>query len=85
NAAGQFVQFWDGRAATIEEQAKGPVLNPVEMAMDSAEDAEAVLRAVPEYRQAFSAAFPNEPEPVTFDNMARAIGAFERTLTTPSA
>ncbi|MCP5109532.1 MAG: cytochrome-c peroxidase, partial [bacterium] len=40
NAAGQFVQFWDGRAATIEEQAKGPVLNPVEMAMDSAEDAE---------------------------------------------
>lgn len=84
NAAGHFVQFWDGRAADIEEQAKGPVLNPVEMGMPSEEHALAVLKSIPEYVHAFEQAFPDETDPVTFDNMAIAIGAFERKLTTPS-
>jgi cytochrome c peroxidase len=84
NAAGHFVQFWDGRAATVEEQASGPILNPVEMAMPSAEAVETKLRADSYYREAFARAFPGEPEPVTFDNLARALGAFERTLVTPS-
>lgn len=84
NAAAHFVQFWDGRAADVEAQAKGPVLNPVEMALPSADEAVAVLRSMPEYVALFKRAFPNEPQPVTFDNMARAIGAFERGLMTPS-
>jgi len=84
NAAGQFVQFWDGRAATVEEQAKGPVLNPVEMAMPSERHVVALLRSIPGYVTAFERAFPGEDDPVTFDNMAKAIGAFERKLVTPT-
>jgi cytochrome c peroxidase len=84
NAAGQVAQFWDGRAATVEEQAKGPVMNPVEMGMPSAKVVVAVLKSMPEYVEAFKAAFPTDKDPVTFDNMAVAIGAFERKLLTPS-
>jgi cytochrome c peroxidase len=83
NAAAHFVQFWDGRAANVEEQAKGPVRNPVEMAMLSEQDVVAVLQAIPEYVAAFRRSFPAEREPVCFDNMAIAIGAFERKLLTP--
>lgn len=85
NAAGQFAQFWDGRAADVEEQAKGPVLNPVEMAMPDEAAVVAVLRSIPGYRDAFAAAFPGDADPVTYDNMARAIGAFERQLVTPAS
>ncbi len=84
NAAGHFVQFWDGRAPDVEEQAKGPVLNPVEMAMLSEKDVVAVLKSMPEYVASFKKAFPGQADPVTFDNMAKAIGAFERKLVTPS-
>ncbi len=84
HAAGHFTQFWDGRAADVEEQAKGPVLNPVEMAMTSGEEVEVRLRAVRGYTDAFARAFPGETQPVTFDNAARAIAAFERKLVTPS-
>jgi cytochrome c peroxidase len=84
NAAGHFVQFWDGRAATIEEQAKGPVLNPVEMAMPDEKTVISTLKSMPEYVALFAKAFPGEKEPITYDNMARAIGAFERKLVTPS-
>jgi len=82
NAAAHLAQFWDGRAASIEDQAKGPVLNPVEMAMESGDAVAARLRAIPGYVKAFRAAFPGQAEPVTFDNMALAIGAFERRLVT---
>ncbi len=84
HAAGHLAQFWDGRAADVEEQAKGPVLNPVEMAMASEAEVVATLRAIPGYRTAFAKAFPGAAEPVTFNNMALAIGAFERKLVTPS-
>lgn len=84
NAAGHIAQFWDGRSPTVEQQAKGPILNPGEMAMKSAEDVVAVLKSIPEDVTAFQKAFPNEADPVTFDNYAKAVGAFERTLTTPS-
>lgn len=84
NAAGHFAQFWDGRARDVEEQARGPVLNPAEMAMPSEAHAVAVLKSIPLYVAAFRRAFPGEKDPVTFDNMARAIGAFERGLVTPS-
>ena len=84
NAAGQAHQFWDGRAATVEEQAKGPILNPAEMAMPDPDAVLAHLEAIPAYRAAFRAAFPGERNPVTYDNVGRAIGAFERGLVTPA-
>ena len=84
NAAAHFTQFWDGRAADVEAQAKGPVLNPVEMAMPAEPVVVKVLESMPEYVEAFTRAFPAEPKPVSYDNMARAIGAFERKLMTPS-
>ena len=84
NAAGHFAQFWDGRAPDVEAQAKGPVLNPVEMALGGADRAVAVLKSMPEYVALFGRAFPKAKDPVTFDNMAKAIGAFERRLMTPS-
>ena len=84
NAAGHFVQFWDGRAANVEEQAKGPIMNPVEMAMPSEKQVIAVLKSMPGYPQAFEKAFPGEKDPVNYENMANAIGAFERKLITPS-
>jgi cytochrome c peroxidase len=84
NAAGHFVQFWDGRAADVEEQAKGPVMNPVEMAMPSQKQVAAVLKSMPEYVEAFKKAFPEDKDPINYENMAKAIGAFERKLVTPS-
>ena len=84
NAAGHFVQFWDGRAPDVEEQAKGPVMNPVEMAMSSDNAVVVVLKSMPEYVDAFKKAFPADKDSVTFENMARAIGVFERRLMTPS-
>ena len=83
NAAGHFAQFWDGREPNVEEQAKGPVLNPVEMAMPDEASVVKVLKSIPQYVEAFRAAFPDDKDPVTFDNMAKAIGAFERKLVTP--
>jgi cytochrome c peroxidase len=84
NAAGHFAQFWDGRAPTVEEQAKGPILNPVEMAMPSDRALLTELAAIPAYRAAFRRAFPGEANPVTYDNVGAAIAAFERRLVTPS-
>jgi len=84
NAALHIAQFWDGRAADVEEQAKGPVLNPIEMAMPSEAAAVAVLKSIPGYAPLFAAAFPDDQDPISYDTMARAIGAFERKLLTPS-
>ena len=84
NAGHHLAQFWDGRAATLEAQAKGPMLNPVEMALPDGAAAERVLRSIPGYKPMFAAAFPADRSPITFDNAALAIGAFERTLVTPS-
>ncbi len=84
NAAGHFAQFWDGRASDVEAQAKGPILNPVEMAMPAEATVVKVLTSIPEYVDRFGRAFPGQKNPVTYDNMATAIGAFERRLMTPS-
>lgn len=81
NAAFLSSQFWDGRVGTLEEQAKGPILNPVEMGMPSEEAAEEVIRAVPGYVESFSRVFGGD-SPVTYDNIAKAIAAYERTLIT---
>lgn len=84
NAALHTAQFWDGRAKNIEEQAGMPILNPVEMNMPSETYVEERLRSVPGYLKLFKEAFPNEDNPVTYNNLKKAIGAFERTLITPN-
>ncbi len=81
NAAFLTAQFWDGRAATLEEQAKGPPLNPIEMGMPSEEAVEERLNSIPGYVKQFKAVFGGE-DAVSYDNMAKAIAAFERTLIT---
>jgi cytochrome c peroxidase len=87
NASLHIAQFWDGRAKDVEEQAGGPVLNPIEMAMPSEEAVLAVLNSIDGYRKLFNASFPveNGESAVSYANMANAIGAFERKLMTPSA
>lgn len=80
NAGFQIAQFWDGRAATLEEQAKGPPLNPIEMGMANGEAVAQRLKEISHYAADFKAAFPGQPDPVTFDNFAKAVAAFERTL-----
>ena len=83
NAALLGMQFWDGRAADVEEQAGGPLVNPVEMANDSQEAAAAKITKIPEYQELFKTAFP-EDGAVSFKNITTALGAFERTLLTPT-
>ncbi len=84
NAALHFVQFWDGREPDVEAQAGGPILNPVEMAMPSEEAVIKRLSGVKEYVGMFLKAFPEDKNPITYDNLKKAIGAFERKLITPS-
>ncbi|MGM0576432.1 MAG: cytochrome-c peroxidase [Myxococcota bacterium] len=84
NAAGQVAQFWDGRAADVEEQALGPVTNPIEMAMPDGDYAVNVLKSIPGYAEPFAKAFPDDEAPISFENIGDAIGAFERKLVTPS-
>ncbi len=81
NAAFLTAQFWDGRAATLEDQAKGPPLNPIEMGMPSAEAVVERLNSIPGYVEQFKAVFGGE-NAVSYDNMAKAIATFERTLIT---
>ncbi|MDX8387821.1 MAG: cytochrome c peroxidase [Ghiorsea sp.] len=82
NAAFWSKQFWDGRAPLLEDQAKGPPLNPVEMAMDSEENSVKRLKEAG-YEAEFESIFGKNS--VSYDNMAKAIAAFERTLITPNA
>lgn len=84
NAGFQFVQFWDGRAKDLKEQAKGPILNPVEMAMPDEKTVEKVISSISDYKEMFAKAYPNEKKPITYDNLANAIAAFERTLVSKS-
>ena len=84
NAAAHVAQFWDGRAADVEEQALKPITNPGEMALANEATIVTVLASMPEYGEAFKKAFPADKDPLTPANVAKAIGAFERTLTTPS-
>jgi cytochrome c peroxidase len=84
NAALHTMQFWDGRAKDVEEQAGMPILNPVEMNIPSEAFLLKRLKEIELYKTQFAAAFPESKEPVTYDNLKKAIGAFERTLLTPS-
>lgn len=76
-------QFWDGRAEDLKAQAKGPVQAGVEMA-NTPDNVVKTLGSMPSYVDWFKEAFPGEADPVSFDNMAKAIEAFEATLLTPA-
>ena len=84
NAALHIAQFWDGRAKDVEEQALGPILNPIEMAMESEQVVVDKLAQDPKTVAAFKEAFPDDATPLSYANIGKAIGAFERTLLTPS-
>jgi cytochrome c peroxidase len=83
NAAFFNLQFWDGRATGLEAQAQGPIQAGVEMAMP-ADLAVTTIANIKGYTPYFQAAFPGEEKPITFENIARAIASFERTLITPN-
>jgi len=84
NAVFNTAQFWDGRAKDLEEQAGGPMVNPIEMASPK-EHVNEQLRGIPGYAPAFKAAFPGETNPVNLANAQKAIAVFEATLITPNA
>lgn len=84
NAALHFVQFWDGRSKDVEEQAGGPILNPVEMAIPNEEFLIERLSDIEEYQIMYAEAFPGEAMPLSYINTQKAIAVFERTLLTPS-
>lgn len=84
NAFMHATQFWDGRAADVEEQAKGPILAGGEMAMPSSEEVIKKLSAIEGYPELFKAAFPEDDKPLNYDNVGNAIGAYERLFVTPS-
>lgn len=84
NAAFHIGQFWDGRSPSVEEQAKMPIVAMGEMGMATGDRVDLILRSIPGYAEPFAAAFPNQPNPVTYQNLGIAIGAFERRLITPS-
>ncbi|CAA6605394.1 Cytochrome c peroxidase [Rhodospirillaceae bacterium LM-1] len=83
NAAFQAVQFWDGRASSLEEQAKGPPVNPGEMGMPSLEAVAERVREDESYRDLFIKAF-GENTAIDIDTIAKAIASYERTLITPN-
>jgi cytochrome c peroxidase len=77
NSAYNPQQFWDGRAASLEEQAKGPIGNPVEMG-NNLPNVVKTLNGIPGYVQAFDAVFPGEG--ITADNVVKAIATYERQI-----
>ena len=84
NAVFNIAQFWDGRAKDLEQQAGGPMVNPLEMASPTAHVAEQ-LKGIPGYHDAFAKAFPGEADPITLPNAQKAIAIFEAALITPNA
>jgi len=84
NSVFNIAQFWDGRAKDLMEQAKGPVQASVEM-NNTPDQVIKTLKSMPGYVRIFKKAFPDEEDPVTFDNMAKAIEVFEATLLTPGS
>ncbi|MAX67482.1 MAG: cytochrome-c peroxidase [Halobacteriovoraceae bacterium] len=83
NSALNFRQFWDGRAKDLEEQALGPILNPIEHGLkDEKEAVKAITND--EYLTLFKEAFPKTKNPISFKRIGLAIAAFEKTLLTPS-
>jgi cytochrome c peroxidase len=80
--------FIDGRAGTLEEQAKGPLINPIEMGLANHNTVVSIVESIPQYRADFKKAFKDSRKPgakITIDEIAKAIATYERTLTTPDS
>ena len=84
NAAGQIAKHWIGNRTSAEDQAKQSLVGPTSMGNPTYADAEQRMEEIPGYRPLFAKAFPGKAEPITADNFARAVAAWERTLVTPS-
>ena len=84
NAAGQISAHWIGNRVDVEDQARQSVIGPPSFGMSSYEAVETRLKKLKGYLDLFKEAFPGGNNPVTVDNFAKAVGAFERTLVTPS-
>jgi cytochrome c peroxidase len=84
NSVFNTAQFWDGRAKDLEEQAGGPMVNPVEMASTHQHVVE-MLSAIPGYVEMFAKAFPEDSDPISIKNVTDSIALFEATLITPNA
>lgn len=84
NSVFQASQFWDGRSPSLEDQAKGPVVASPEMGMPNHDQAIERIAAIPRYQAEFARVFGGG-NPVTIDNVVKAIAAFERTLVTPNS
>ena len=84
NSAFYSVQFWDGRAKSLEDQAKGPLINPVEMGNANHDVVIARVKLIPGYVSQFKKVF-GKKNPVNIDNLAKAIASYERTLITPNS
>ena len=84
NAAFMSMQFWDGRAVSLEDQAKGPILNSVEMGMPSVDEAVKRIGSIKGYVEQFKTVF-GDKDSLSYDNIAKAIAAYERTLLTPNS
>lgn len=82
NSSMNVAQFWDGRAATLQEQAAGPINNPKEMASTHVLALD-VLRSIPEYRKEFAEIYGSDE--IDIDRVTDAIAAFEETLVTPNS
>ena len=84
NAAGQISAHWIGNRTDVEDQAKQSVIGPPSFGMPSYEAVENKLKEIRGYMDLFKKAFPKDNDPITVDNFSKAVGAFERTLVTPS-
>jgi cytochrome c peroxidase len=84
NAAAQISEHWIGNRTDVEDQAKQAVIGPPSFGMPSYAEVERRLKGIGGYSRLFEEAFPGGKDPVTVDNFAKAVGAFERTLVTPS-
>ena len=80
NAAYYTSQFWDGRSSSLEEQAKGPFVNPIEHGLKTHNPIIATIRTDPDYPAAFRKVFGVAPEKITIDHVVKAIASFERTV-----
>ncbi len=85
NAALQFADHWYGDRSSVEEQAAKSFLGNASFGNPDFASVIAKIKAVPSYENMFAKAFPGEKDPTTQENTAKAIGAYERTLVTPSA
>ncbi len=85
NAWFHTTQFWDGRSPNLADQAKMPILNADEMGLKTGDQVVEILKNDTDYPGLFKAAFPEQDNPITFDNFAIAIAEFESTLATPAA